>query len=309
MSYERTMLETLAMPAKREVKNAVITTLFKHNGSVREFAIGEPVVVEIADMFALNTAQRSAVLERTYQKENRTVKTPLWHRLLYRAADELVKEALVTRPTDTARLTNKKEWMLTEKGVDYACKLLHIPSTRREALYINSFEIRKEIKKIKETPRPKKYIPFETANKPQTAVKAVNIRSRSFRRIVIETYDYTCCVCGLKMRSPDAAYWEVEAAHIVPRGSNGKDDIWNGIALCRLHHWAFDVGWFAFSHNYRMLVSSRLKDIPHDFGKTNTFDFFSGTLEGNKMMLLPEGKSLHPHEKSLEWHRENIFYP
>ena len=309
MSYERRMLEMLAMPAKQEVKNAIIIALFKHNGSIREFAGGEPIVVEIADMVSLNKAQREAVLERTYQKENRIVKTPLWHRLLYRAADELVKEELVTRPTDTIQLTNKKEWLLTEKGIDYAFKLLHIPSAQKELLSINSFEVQKAIKKIKETPRPEKYIPFETVHKLKTATKIANIRSRSFRHIVVETYDYTCCVCGLKICSPNTLYWEVEAAHIVPHGSNGKDDIWNGIALCRLHHWAFDVGWFAFSNNYRMLVSSRLKDIPHDFGKTNNFDFFSSTLEANKMMLLPEGKSLHPHEKSIEWHRENIFYP
>ena len=309
MSYERTMLEMLAMPAKQEVKNAIITALFKHNGSIREFAGGEPIVVEIADMFSLNKAQREAILERIYQKENRIVKTPLWHRLLYRAANELAKEKLVTRPTDTIQLTNKKEWLLTEKGIDYAFKLLHIPSSQKELLPINSFEMRKEIKKIQETPCPDEYTPFETTNKRKVSTKNANLRSRSFRHIVIETYDYTCCVCGLKMCSPDTLYWEVEAAHIVPHGSNGKDDIWNGIALCRLHHWAFDVGWFTFSNNYRILVSSRLKDIPNDCGKTNNFDFFSRTLEANKIILLPEGKFLHPHEKSIEWHRENIFCP
>jgi hypothetical protein len=87
MSYERNMLELLAMPARQEVKNAIIETLFKHNGSIKEFAIGEAIVAEIADLFSLNKDQREAVLERIYRKENRIVKTPLWHRLLYRAAN------------------------------------------------------------------------------------------------------------------------------------------------------------------------------------------------------------------------------
>ncbi len=39
----------------------------------------------------------------------------------------------------------------------------------------------------------------------------------------------------------------------------GKDDIWNGIALCHLHHWAFDVGWFALLNDYNIQLSTKLK--------------------------------------------------
>jgi hypothetical protein len=309
MSYERNMLEMLAMPARQEVKNAIIEILFKHNGSIKEFAVGETIVTEIADLFSLNKDQRETVLERIYRKENRIVKTPLWHRLLYRAANELAKENLVTKPTDTVFLTNRKEWLLTEKGIDRAFELLNIPFVQKETLSVQSYEIQKEVKRIKEEPRPKEYIPFEVKRKASAPAKMINIRSRSFRKAIIETYDYTCCVCGLKMSSPDTLYWEVEAAHIVPHNLNGKDDIWNGIALCRLHHWAFDVGWFSFSNKYRILRSSHLKNIPDDYGKIDGFEFFRNRLESNKKMLLPDGASLRPHENAIEWHRKNIFYP
>ena len=309
MSYEGNMLALLAMPARQEVKNAIIETLFRHNGSIKEFAVGETIVTEIADLFSLNKDQRETVLERIYRKENRIVKTPLWHRLLYRAANELAKENLVAKPTDMVLLTNKKEWLLTEKGIDRALELLNIPFVQKETLPIQSFEIQKEVKRIKEKSRPEEYVPFEVKRTTNVSAKMINIRSRSFRKAVIETYDYTCCVCGLKINSPNTLYWEVEAAHIVPHNLNGKDDIWNGVALCRLHHWAFDVGWFSFSNKYRILLSSRLKSIPDDFGKANGFDFFRNSLESNKKILLPDGDSLRPHENAIEWHRKNIFSP
>jgi hypothetical protein len=307
-SYEGSMLEKLAMPTRAEVEKSLLTTLFKHNGVIREFASGVDIVDEIADGFSLNQEQRNAVLERIYRKEDRVVKTPLWHRLLYRAADNLAREKLVTRPTTTVQLTNKKEWMLTEKGVDAALRLLGFASEQKAAFQIKSFEIQKEIKKLIETERPENYDPLDFQKKKKTFAKALSIRSRGFRHAVIESYDYRCCVCGLKIQTPDFMTWEVEAAHIVPHGSNGRDDVWNGIALCKFHHWAFDTGWFSLSNDCKIVVSSRLQELPMDFGKVENYDFFRNTLCQGKSILLPKNSVLCPHSRSLEWHRQHILY-
>ena len=109
MSYEGQMLEEFDMPSRREIEQALLKILFKHNGVIKEFTSGEEIVDELANECGLNQSQRTAVLERTYRKENRIVKSLLWHRLLYRAADSLAKEKLVSRPTSTLHLTNKKE--------------------------------------------------------------------------------------------------------------------------------------------------------------------------------------------------------
>src|SRR5947209_19018383 len=89
MSYESRMLAELAMPTRASVQRALLRTLLKHGGVVREFAAGEKVVGELADQFQLNSAQRTAALEAIYRRENRLKKTLLWHRLLFRAADAL----------------------------------------------------------------------------------------------------------------------------------------------------------------------------------------------------------------------------
>ncbi|WP_336365266.1 HNH endonuclease [Halalkalicoccus salilacus] len=59
---------------------------------------------------------------------------------------------------------------------------------------------------------------------------------------------------------------EVEAAHIYPRSENGRDDVRNGIALCRLHHWAFDTGWLKISAEYEITVLEEPdRDEYHEF--------------------------------------------
>jgi len=307
MSYEGDMLRKFDMPQKMEVEEAILKTLFKHNGTIKEFAAEEEIVDEIAELFTLKESQRVAVLERIYRKENRPVKTPLWHRLLYRAADSLAKERLVSRPKSTVLLTNKREWMLTEEGFEKALKLLQIPPTQKEFLPVKSYEVEKVVKKIKETPSPCNYIPFDIKKKIRTESKETTIRARGFRIAVIESYDYRCSICGLKLSSPDSHFWEVEAAHIVPNSSKGRDDIWNGLALCHFHHWAFDVGWFSLTEDYKVIVSSQSQNLPHDCGIIDNYQVFKDGLTPNKPLILPANSNLYPHKNSLHWHRQNIL--
>jgi hypothetical protein len=109
MSYERRMLEQLAMPTRRQVERALLRTLLRYGGVVREFAAGQQVVDEIADQFQLSQRQRTAALETVYRKERRLKKSLLWHRLLFRSADALANQGLVSRPTQTLQLTNRMD--------------------------------------------------------------------------------------------------------------------------------------------------------------------------------------------------------
>ncbi len=126
MSYESQMLVKYSMPSRIEVERALLQSLLKNGGTVEEFNTGQEIVNNIADVFGLTEEQRTAFLETTYRKENRLKKSNLWNRLLFRAADSLAKDKLLSRPTETIKLTNQKEWMLTEKGYDKALKLSNI---------------------------------------------------------------------------------------------------------------------------------------------------------------------------------------
>jgi predicted restriction endonuclease len=226
---------------------------------------------------------------------------------LFRAADSLAKEKLVSRPTQTILLTNKKEWMLTEDGYNRVLGMLHIPLTQKEFLPIKSYEVQKIVKKIYKQERPENYNPFETKKVVQITREA-KLRDRAFKQAVKEAYDFRCAVCGMKIYSPNTLQWEVEAVHIVPHSKNGKDDLLNGLALCHLHHWAFDVGWFTLDNSFMILASRKIKDLSADYGKLGNYDFMRQLTIENQKILLPSEQGIHPHPNAIKWHRENIFY-
>lgn len=308
MSYEGKMLEELKMPLRVEVEDALLKALFRHNGVIKEFSSGEEIVNEIADELKLDKKQRNTYLETVYKKENRVKKSFLWHRLLFRAADSLAKNKMVSRPTLTIKLTNKREWMLTESGFDKALELLNISNERKGFLPTRSYEVQKIVKKLNEASMPKNYNPFNTKKKVVEVTKQTNLRTRAFRQAIINVYDYKCSMCGIKLTSPDSLLWEVEAAHIVPHSSMGKDDIWNGIALCHLHHWAFDVGWLALLDNYTIKVSSKVNSLPSGFGKIGNYEFLKELSINTSKLHLPSRSEIYPHQNAIKWHRQNIFH-
>jgi|APHM01.1.fsa_nt_gi Predicted restriction endonuclease len=118
-------------------------------------------------------------------------------------------------------------------------------------------------------------------------------RNSTFRNLIREAYANTCAVCGTQRESPTGAP-EVEAAHIYPKSEDGSDDIRNGIALCKLHHWAFDCGWISVSDNYTILVTTASdKNGYHEMKQ----------LEGQSLHL-PQDENKYPHSMFLEKHRE-----
>ena len=308
ISYEGKMLETLKMPPRSEVEQALLKALFKHNGTIKEFSLNEDIVDELATDFSLNEAQRTAFLESLYRKENRIKKSYLWPRLLYRAAAALEKRKFVSNPTSTFHLTNKKEWMLTENGFDAALNILHIPLSKKEHLPTKSYEVQKIVKEITELKAPENYDPFDKEKKIVKVTRESALRSRGFRQAVIEEYDFKCSFCGMKLSTPDSLLWEVEAAHIVPHSSKGKDDIWNGLALCHLHHWAFDVGWFTLQNDFSIQVSSKINSLPTDFAKLGDYNFLKVFANDTLKMNLPKRKQFYPHENAITWHRQNRFH-
>ncbi len=302
------MLEQLAMPNRQQVEQALLRALVRHGGVVKEFATGESVVNELADECALSKLQRSAFLETTYRKENRPKKSNLWHRLLFRAADSLASQNLATRPTETARLTHKREWMLTERGFDQALTLCNIPSREKDRLPTKSYEVQKIVHKLLAASVPENYSPFDSTKRSISIRTESLLRTRGFRQAVIEAYSHRCAVCGLKIPSPDSIAWEVQAAHIVPNGMRGRDDICNGVALCRLHHWAFDVGWFTLLDDYKLQVSPKIGRLPAAIGRIDKYEFLQVLDKKRTHIHLPSRRDIYPHRNAMNWHRQNVFH-
>lgn len=304
---EANMIREFGMPRRGLVEAALLVALSRHGGVSGEFREGEVLVDEIAAEFSLTSRQRSAKLVRFFNKGNRVIPSSLWLRVLYRAAEALAKRQLLSRPTETFRVTKKREWMLTEMGLDEAIKLRNIPSTEKESLPVASIEVQKLAEAIKNQPKPKCYDPIDTSKGTAVRKGECFLRTRGFRRAVVEAYGFRCAVCGLKIPSPTGLSWEVEAAHIVPSHARGRDDIWNGLALCRLHHWAFDVGWFTLNSDCQVQVSDEIHRLPPDCGVIGGYEFIKTFAMSPTRLYLPDRAEIHPDQAAILWHRKYVF--
>ncbi len=117
-------------------------------------------------------------------------------------------------------------------------------------------------------------------------------RSAAFRRMVLGAYDYRCAACGLKIVLPDLPS-PVEAAHLIPWTVSHDDTPQNGVALCKLHHWALDASLIAPSLDLCWKVSPLL-DARRDSERELT------RLAGLKI-LLPQASPYRPKKEALAW--------
>ena len=127
-------------------------------------------------------------------------------------------------------------------------------------------------------------------------------RASFFRTGIVAAYDNRCAVSGMGLvHTPDSGspIYEVEAAHIVPVASGGRDRIDNGLALNRTIHWAFDHGmvWIDTGDDLRVQVSDEVRS-----DRRNEW-----LLTFNERQLRPPIKEVaRPSISALDWHAEHV---
>jgi len=119
-------------------------------------------------------------------------------------------------------------------------------------------------------------------------------RDQGFRRTVVKAYDHRCALCGVRIITPEQ-HTVVDAAHIVPWSKSQNDDIRNGIALCKLCHWAFDAGMMGVSENYLVITSRQIAANPNVPGLLLTLS--------GRSIIPPHDRDLWPAQQYLAEHR------
>lgn len=100
-----------------------------------------------------------------------------------------------------------------------------------------------------------------TANLPLKAYATRAVRHRlhqaRFRYLVLAAYRSQCSICRLRHKPL------LDAAHILPdRDEEGRPEVPNGLALCKIHHSAYDVGIVGVSPDYTVhLRKDVLKEV------------------------------------------------
>jgi putative restriction endonuclease len=123
-------------------------------------------------------------------------------------------------------------------------------------------------------------------------------RDQGFRRAITMAYAHRCALCGIRVLTLDG-HTAVEASHIIPWSLSQDDRPANGMALCRLCHWAFDEGLLSVSTNYGIATSSQLTAIDNLPG-------YLTNLEG-RGIVGPAETAFWPDPGALRWHHDNVF--
>ncbi len=126
------------------------------------------------------------------------------------------------------------------------------------------------------------------------------VRDQGFRRAVTAAYDHRCAFCRIRIRTADG-HTAIEAAHIIPWAISHNDNIHNGLALCRLCHWAFDEGLLTVGKQYHILTSRQLQTSENFPGHLTTLQ--------NRPIFTPAAERHHPHPENLAWHHRHAFRP
>ena len=122
-----------------------------------------------------------------------------------------------------------------------------------------------------------------------TAVRH-RVHQRSFRERVLDAYRRQCAFC--RFRHPEL----LDAAHIVPDAEpEGEPIVQNGLALCKLHHAAFDRYFLGVRPDYVVQVRHDLLD--EEDGPTLVHGIQA--LHGNEI-LIPRDPRFRPDTERLE---------
>jgi len=97
-------------------------------------------------------------------------------------------------------------------------------------------------------------------------------RDSKFRPAVLQAYSYKCCVCSCDLKL-------VDAAHIVPVShAKSTDDVTNGLAMCRLHHGAYDNALLGVRSDYSIVVNPEMRNRLAEIKLDTAIDAFESPL-------------------------------
>lgn len=128
-------------------------------------------------------------------------------------------------------------------------------------------------------------------------VMKTRINQHIFRRVVLATYDYKCCITGISR--PELLI----ASHIMPWSAHKENRMnpMNGLSLNALHDKAFEAGLITINaDNYNIIVSPQILTSKMNDGLEQNFAKYH-----NKTIQLPD--KFLPSKEFLKYHNEQRF--
>lgn len=126
-------------------------------------------------------------------------------------------------------------------------------------------------------------------------------RDAKFRPAVLRAYRYQCAVCQTALKL-------VDAAHIVPVSyPQSTDDVTNGLALCRLHHGAYDNALLGIRSDYSIIVNNERETALTAISLHMGLDAFKAALPPH--ITVPSEVEIRPDPRNLRLGLEARRFP
>ena len=128
------------------------------------------------------------------------------------------------------------------------------------------------------------------------SIVKIRVNQSFFRSIILASYNQQCCITGLKISNL------LVASHIIPWKINKKERLnpHNGLCLNSLHDKAFDMGLLTITKDYRIRLSSKIKEQAKEIPIKELFYKYE-----NQKIILPD--RFLPSVAFLEYHFEEVF--
>lgn len=138
--------------------------------------------------------------------------------------------------------------------------------------------------------------PFDPVRRYAQVVVRQRLHQRPFRDRVLLAYRHQCALC--RLRHPPL----LDAAHIREDAQGGAPVVTNGVAMCAIHHRAFDANVLTVKPDYRVEISPRV--LAEEDGPT--LQYALQGLHGDPISL-PSHRADRPDRELLEERYERFL--
>ncbi len=152
------------------------------------------------------------------------------------------------------------------------------------------------LSKLTDNPADVSDVDIETTIKKERQYAIVStkraLREIDFRRRVLNAYNASCAMCGVQLRL-------IDGAHVLPAAHpESTDTTSNGIALCAIHHRAYDAGLVTFDVDFNSHLNESMVDNLKSSGQSEGLDAFCEGLQ--PVLSIPAAKNDRPHRFFVE---------
>lgn len=149
-----------------------------------------------------------------------------------------------------------------------------------------------------QTINPQLHIEDIPEGREKTSITKVRVGQQFFRNTVLSAYNNCCCITGLEMPKL------LIASHIKPwkdcDAKTERTNPQNGLCLNALHELAFANGLITLDKDYRIILSSKLKEAEMDEPSKDWLATYD-----HKQIILPQ--KFVPGKQFIEYHNDVIF--